>query len=259
MSQDFAQLQRQFAAHLRDPQQPAPAAIEERRLRIYRDLFFNNIEGFLRQSFPVCQQLLARQQHWQPLVRRFFAEHTCHSPHFVDIPRQFLDYLLAAPLPPHYPAFLAELAHYEWLELALETATECEELLDCEPDVDLLADCPVLTPVFAMPDYHWPVQLIGPEHQPEAPLTQPQTLLLFRNRELRVSFLVINQATRQLIEQLIAQPEANGYEHVRALLPQLPGFDEQRLCAMVLPLLSDWRQRGFILGTRPRSNIRSNP
>ena len=46
----------QFALsnHLRDPHaHPAPPGIEERRLAIYRDLFFNNIEGLLAGNFRV--------------------------------------------------------------------------------------------------------------------------------------------------------------------------------------------------------------
>ena len=42
---DFRQVQREFAAHLRDPaNNPAPGNIEERRLAIYRELFFNNVK-----------------------------------------------------------------------------------------------------------------------------------------------------------------------------------------------------------------------
>ena len=44
---EFQQLQRQLTAHLRDPGSPPPAGIEERRLKIYRELFYNNVEGFL--------------------------------------------------------------------------------------------------------------------------------------------------------------------------------------------------------------------
>ena len=43
----FQHTQIEFAAHLRHPQlNAAPANIEDRRLEIYRSLFFNNIEGF---------------------------------------------------------------------------------------------------------------------------------------------------------------------------------------------------------------------
>ena len=47
-------LQLAFAAHIRDPQnRPAPAGIEDRRMAIYRELFFNNVRDLLGRGFPV--------------------------------------------------------------------------------------------------------------------------------------------------------------------------------------------------------------
>ncbi|RKZ79734.1 MAG: DUF2063 domain-containing protein, partial [Gammaproteobacteria bacterium] len=44
----FIDTQYQFAGHIRDPEHnPAPADIEQRRMAIYRELFYNNIEGFI--------------------------------------------------------------------------------------------------------------------------------------------------------------------------------------------------------------------
>ena len=41
----FQQTQYAFAAHLRDPDaNPAPPDIEDRRMKIYRELVYNNIE-----------------------------------------------------------------------------------------------------------------------------------------------------------------------------------------------------------------------
>ena len=42
--QEFQKVQLQFADHIRDPIGNAPVSgLEERRLQIYRDLFFNNV------------------------------------------------------------------------------------------------------------------------------------------------------------------------------------------------------------------------
>ena len=54
MTADFRQLQRQFSAHIRDRDTFDYPGIEDRRLRVYRELFYNNIEGFLRRGFPFC-------------------------------------------------------------------------------------------------------------------------------------------------------------------------------------------------------------
>ncbi|MFM9709917.1 HvfC/BufC family peptide modification chaperone, partial [Streptomyces galilaeus] len=57
---------------------------EERRMAIYRDLFFNNIEGFITSGFPVLRTLYSTDD-WNTLIRRFFVEHDCASPYFLDI------------------------------------------------------------------------------------------------------------------------------------------------------------------------------
>ena len=62
----------ELTRHLRDPHaSPAPAGIEERRLAVYRDLLFNNIEGLLAGNFPVVSELLGEQR-WTALVRDFY-------------------------------------------------------------------------------------------------------------------------------------------------------------------------------------------
>ena len=45
---EFKQKLYAFAGHIRDPDNvPPPEGIEERRMAVYRELFFNNVKGFL--------------------------------------------------------------------------------------------------------------------------------------------------------------------------------------------------------------------
>ena len=47
----FQQLQRAFAAHIRNPEQaPRPAEVPERRMRVYRELIFRTIDGLVAKS-----------------------------------------------------------------------------------------------------------------------------------------------------------------------------------------------------------------
>jgi len=56
----FQQEQYRFTAHIRDPEKnPAPDTIEDRRMAVYRDLFYNNVEGFLSRSFPVLRKIFS--------------------------------------------------------------------------------------------------------------------------------------------------------------------------------------------------------
>ena len=62
-----------FAAHIRDPENsPVPDNIEDRRMEIYRGLFFNNVQGFLANTFPVLKSLY-EEDAWIELVRSFYS------------------------------------------------------------------------------------------------------------------------------------------------------------------------------------------
>ena len=47
-AKDLRDLQTAFAAHIRDPDRhEKPAGIEDRRMKIYRELFFSNVSSML--------------------------------------------------------------------------------------------------------------------------------------------------------------------------------------------------------------------
>ena len=116
----LAQLQQTICTHLRDPQRaPAPSQIPLQRLALYRELVRTNFVEQLGGAFPVLQQS-CDDDYWERLLDDFLADHRCRSPLFHQLPQEFVDYLqhertAAAGDPP----WLAELAHYEWMELAL--------------------------------------------------------------------------------------------------------------------------------------------
>src|SRR5690606_10675309 len=125
----FQRRQLSLAAHIRDPERnPAPEGIEDRRLAIYRELFFNNLVNLLGSSFPVLRKLHGAEK-WKSLVRDFLVRHRAHTPYFLEIPREFLDYLenTRGDQEGDYP-FLLELAHYEWAELALSVSDTKNDL-----------------------------------------------------------------------------------------------------------------------------------
>ena len=62
---------------------------------------------------------------WHALVRAFIDQHRCHTPYFLEISQEFVQFLMQDYRPlASDPPFLAELAHYEWVELALDIAQE---------------------------------------------------------------------------------------------------------------------------------------
>lgn len=239
-----------LARHLRDPANfPPPPGIEERRLSIYRDLFFNNIESLLAGNFPVIRQTLGDAA-WRALVRRFYAGHRSHTPLFPQIAREFIRFLQDNETTAEWPAWLPELAHYEWVELALQISDDATPPHD--PGGDLLEGIPLASP-FAWPlSYRWPVTHLGPDFQPVQPPATPTCLLVRRDSDHRIRFAALSPLAYRLFEQL-----QEGRHTGRTLLAGLAAeagapFDADFL-AQGLALLERMREEGSVLGTRTES------
>ncbi len=142
----FTDLQYAFTRHIRDPQHaPAPEGIEDRRMAIYRDLLYRNVESFMANSFPVLRKIMADAA-WHALIRDYFHTHQARTPLFPKMPYEFLQYLESGrgALAGDFP-FLYELAHYEWVELALAMDMRDIDMTHVDPHGDLLAGIPVLS------------------------------------------------------------------------------------------------------------------
>lgn len=251
---DFREIQRAFAAHLRNPDvNPAPSGIEDRRMAIYRRLFFNNVRQFLAQAFPVLHSLYGTDE-WSALARDFFARHRATSPQFYQLAEEFLLYLEEEHCPgPADPPFLRELAHYEWVEMAL--ALEDQPESDADPDGDLLTQCPVLNPCLRQLKYAWPVHQIGPEYQPCDAPAEPTFLVVFRKPDDDIGFLSINAPTAVLMEGMRIRPQCQGQQHLEHLAQQM-GMDPVSVLSFGGEVLEDLRIRGVICGTRPYRALR---
>ncbi|MDX5333207.1 MAG: putative DNA-binding domain-containing protein [Gammaproteobacteria bacterium] len=257
---DFRELQYRFTAHLRDPaHQPAPAGIEERRLAVYRELLYNNTRSFIDSGFPVLRAVYAAQGRsgdWDRLTRDFFARHRARTPYFLAIGREFLDYLQHEHTPQaDDPPFLRELAHYEWVELALSVSDAETDLTGIDAQGDLASGIPVLSPLAWPLTYVWPVQRIGPAHIPAEAPDSPTQLLVYRDAEDLVHFVELNAVSARLLS-LVGENSGEGNAAVsgRGLLEQIA--DElghpkpETVIQGGLALLEDLRDRGALLGTR---------
>lgn len=218
MSDLHAQLHA-FAAHVRDPGAHAPpAGIDDRRLAVYRDLVANNLRSLLAGNFPVIRKTLG-QARWHALVARFQACHRSRTPLFTRIGAEFVDWLQqSAPSTDGDDAahaWLAELAHYEWCELALQ-------ILDAplpahEPTGDVLHGA-VCASSHAWPlAYRYAVHRIGPGAEPAAMPGHPTLLLLRRDAGGDVRFSELSPLVYRLLQ--LAGTDAPRTGH--ALLLQL--------------------------------------
>jgi len=249
----FQRLQYRFAAHLRDPaRHRAPAGIEARRMKVYAELFYNNVQGFLANAFPVLRRITPDAR-WHALVRDFFARHESHEPLFHKIAGEFLKYLETrgrrrGASKSDWP-FLRELAHYEWVELALSvSALELTPQL-ADPNGDLLAGAPVLSPLAWSLTYTFPVHRIGPQFLPKRPGEQPTYLIVYRNRQDEVKFMEANAVTARLLE-LMQKSRASGRRLLQRMAHELKHPQPEAVVAQGGAILAGLRERDIILGTR---------
>ncbi len=240
-----------FAAHLRDPQQfPAPGDVEDRRMAIYRALIFNNVSSLLGGSFPVLHRLLEGAP-WDALIRDFFVRHRCRTPLFMELPEEFLGYLEDERAEsPDDPPFLLELAHYEWIELALQVSDRAADLANIDPNGDLMAGVPVISPLARNLSYRFPVHRIGPDFRPGEPPDAATHLAVYRTRADDIEFLEINAPTQRLLQLLQASPTTTGLAALRQIATELNHPQPEQVVAFGAQQLDQLHARGVILGTR---------
>lgn len=241
--------QRALARYLRSPDRhPPPAGMAAQGAAVYRRLVANNLAGFVDNGFPVLRSVMTPDG-WADLTAGFLGGHRFATPYFIDIGREFLDYLLGERSPrPTDPPFLLELAHYEWVELALAVA---------EPPVpeavsgDLLGGAPVLSPLAWPLAYRYPVHRIGPDFLPYAPDTEPTYLVVYRDGDDEVRFLAVSPPTARLLELLEAGDRRTGEALLYQVAGELGHPDPEQVVARGGEALADLYERGVLLGVRP--------
>ena len=248
----FEDLQLNLARHLRDPETvSAPLDLEDRRLQIYRELLFNNVSGLLAGNFPVIRRLLSSAE-WQQLVRHFYIEHTAHTPLFHELGSEFVQFL--GEHPQHWQTqrpFLHELAHYEWIELALDLSDADIDAEQVDPHCgDLIESIPVPSPVAWLLGYQYPVHLIRPDFQPQAPSALPNWLLIYRNRADRVQFQALEPLAGRLLALAQEDKGLSGRDLVMQLASEITHPNSAELLVPARALLQGWLERDVILGTR---------
>lgn len=180
---DFQRYQLAFTAHIRNPKLHAkPEKVVDARMAVYRESVFNNIFESVSVCFPVCQNVLGKRK-WRQLIRSFVSNHSASSPLFREIPQQFLAFLDVLSLSKTHtsnttidlPPYLKQLAHYEWIELAIsskqtgQSSAQAPGLncpgLNC-PDLNCLGAVITLPNASELLAYDYPVHQISPSFKP---------------------------------------------------------------------------------------------
>ncbi len=241
-------LQRQFADHLRDPDRAgAPDGLEERRLAIYRRLFFNNLRNLFARNFPVLRRLFDDPA-WDALIRDFMVRHRPSTPMFTEIGSEFVRYLAEArPTEESDPPWLTELAHWEYLETTVRLHEADPNTITVEPELRLLEGHPLINPTLALAQYHWPVHRISPTFRPTASEHAPVILAAWRRRNDRVGFMKINPLTARLIT-LLQEDQASG-THALDIIARELAQPRAATVAAGNKMLTSLHQQEIILGS----------
>ncbi|MBD9632269.1 DUF2063 domain-containing protein [Pseudomonas sp. PDM19] len=252
MAETLREQQLRMTRYIRDPQaNEPPPGIEARRLAVYRQLFFGNLQALLAGNFPVLHASLPSEQ-WQALTEDFYASFHCQTPLFTEVAGEFVDYLEGCS---EQPGWVAELAHYELIETALLLSDNAEPAHD--PDGDLLEGVPLLSALAAPLAYAWPVSHIGPQHIPLDAPAEPTLLLVRRDTDLKVYFSRLAPLAHALLVSL-QQWQLTGRQHLKALA-EIAGVEPAAIEGQGVALLRSLKEQGVVLGTRPNCTTPHRP
>ena len=248
---EFQQKQYAFAAHIRDPENnPAPSGVEDRRMAIYRELFFNNLHNLLGSTFPVIKKLHKRDK-FRSLIRAFMIRHQAQTPYFLEIPREFLAFLQDEyELQDDDFPFLIELAHYEWVELALSVSEETNDGRNADPEGDLLEGIPLSSVLVWSFTYQYPVHRISADYLPTEPGEAPTFLAVCRKANDDMDFMELNPVTARLLEMIEANEQASGRELLLRLADEINYPDGDTLVQHGAQAMQQMRQAEILLGTK---------
>ena len=219
---DFKAKQAEFTSYIRNPSSnPCPEGVQANRMQMYRELCFNNVENFLSSNFPVLRKICSDDQ-WQQLTQDFFANHPSTTPYFSEIPEEFIIYLQneRKASTDDYP-FMLELAHYEWVEMALSISQEENYASEIQQITDL-SQIISLSPLAWPLAYQFPVHKISPDYLPLQAPEQPSYLVVYRDKEDEVKFIEMAPMSFYLLQTIQNQQPISIDHCLTTVLPDNP-------------------------------------
>lgn len=223
----FQQTQSEFIAHIKDPDaNPYIGQIDDARLNVYRELFFNNVLGFLSSGFPVLESLYT-EQNWKLLARKFFANHHSRSPYFIDISKEFVEFLSNEYEPNDSdPIFMQELAHYEWLELDVSVRKSRQDGVIWDGKSEVTDVC--LSQLASLVSYQFPVHQISTDFQPSESAGTVY-LVVYRDDEDEVNFTLVNEVTAHLLNTIQHSGKIEIKSLMQVMIEAMPQLDAKQV------------------------------
>lgn len=247
MKMDFKAKQNEFSAYIRDPfNNPRPVDVKQNRIETYRDLFFNNINSFLSSNFPVIKVILTDQQ-WFELAQDFFSNHVSTTPYFSEIPEEFIDYLQNERNNDDDHPFLLELAHYEWVEMALSIAKE-EINTNTNNFIENLPRQTITVSPLAWPlIYQFPVQKISPSFLPKETPEEPTSLLVYRDTSDEINFMQLPSITFRLLQIIQNKEGISCKDSLKQIAQESAHPEPEKIFASGLQIVKNLAKKNIII------------
>lgn len=247
MKVDFKAKQNEFSAYIRDPfNNPRPADVKQERIETYRELFFNNVDSFLSNNFPVLKTILNEQQ-WFELSQDFFSNHASSSPYFSEIPEEFIDFLQNERKNKDDLPFLLELVHYEWVEMALSIAKENIKTNTSHFIENLVQQTIALSPLAWPLAYQFPVQEISPAFLPTKTPEEPTYLLVYRDTDDEVQFMKTPPITFRLLQIVQDNEDISCEDCLKQIVQESAHPEPDTLFASGLLAIKDLAEKNIII------------
>ncbi len=254
---EFQRYQHQFVDYLRNPlkKETLPESLPQSS-RIYAKLLYSKIEGSLDNCFPISCKLLGTKR-WTQLIQSFIKNHRCKSPLYREIPDEFIDYLMNEQSAIVLPEFIVELAHYEWMELVLETEKATLSKPYFTFNEDILNIIPAFNPVLHLLHYHYPVQYITAsdsywknwESRTEPYSQEGIILAALRDNEDNVQFIEVNTVTARLIE-LTREGLSTAEQALLELAAEMHYGDHETILPFGTDIFKQLEQQQIIIGAQ---------
>jgi hypothetical protein len=226
----------------------ALAAVEPRRLLVYRRLVRTGLREAVRAEIPRTAARLG--DGFDAIVDRFCDEALPRSPYLRDVAVELVAF--ATPLwraDPSVPAWIPELAAHELVELEVGWHEGDAGPEPTAANADALAlDRPVrLDPGARVARYHHAIHRLDADlGARDEPASEPTALLGYRDRDLAVRFLELTPLAAALVERLRAG-DALGAA-VLAATAAVGEAPRPEVLAGAASLLADLAARGVVRG-----------
>ena len=185
------------------------------------------------------------EKKWKVLARSFFIEHTCRSPYFIDISKEFVEYLSSEyELGESDPVFMRELAHYEWLELdvSVRQSTQIVRTWDGHSPITHVQ----MSDLASLVSYQYPVHQISADFYPKQ-AGEVVYIVVYRDATDEVNFTLINAVSAHLLNTIIQQRVVTVDSLSKTMFEAMPQLDLQQITESLQQVLQQLLKQEILL------------